>query len=99
MSLSCNKKLSLLLRGITSKSKNNDDFYCLNFFYSFRTKEQQESYKNANICYICKEKFEDKYLKDKIFCKGRDHYHYAEEYRGASYNICNLKYDIPKKFL
>ena len=29
------------------------------------TKEQQESYKNEKICYICIEKFEDKYLKDK----------------------------------
>ena len=29
------------------------------------TKEQQESYENAKICYICKEKFEDKYTKDK----------------------------------
>ena len=27
-------------------------------------KEQQESYENAKICYICKEKFENKYLKD-----------------------------------
>ena len=30
------------------------------------TKEQRESYKNANICYICQEKFENKYLKDNI---------------------------------
>ena len=30
------------------------------------TKEQQESYENAKICYICKEKFENKYLKDKV---------------------------------
>ena len=29
------------------------------------TKEQQESYENAKICYICKEKFENKYVKDK----------------------------------
>ena len=29
------------------------------------TNEQQESYENAKICYICKEKFENKYLKDK----------------------------------
>ena len=29
------------------------------------TKEQQESYKNTKICYICKEQFENKYLKDK----------------------------------
>ena len=35
------------------------------------TKEQQESYENAKICYICKEKFENKYLKDKKYCKVR----------------------------
>ena len=37
------------------------------------TKEQQESYKNAKNCYICKEKFENKYLKDKKYCKIKDH--------------------------
>ena len=30
------------------------------------TKEQQESYENAKLCYICKEKFENKYLRDEI---------------------------------
>ena len=39
----------------------------------FLTKEKQESYENANICYICKEKFENKYLKDKKHRKVRDH--------------------------
>ena len=29
------------------------------------TKEQQESYENAKICYICEEKFENKRWKDK----------------------------------
>ena len=29
------------------------------------TKEQQESYENRKICYICQEEFENKYLKDK----------------------------------
>ena len=29
------------------------------------TKEQQESYESTKICYICKEQFENKYLKDK----------------------------------
>ena len=33
------------------------------------TKEQQESHKNPKICYICKEKFENKYLKDKKILK------------------------------
>ena len=38
-------------------------------------KEQQESYVNAKIYYICKEKFENKYLKDKKHHKVRDHCH------------------------
>ena len=28
------------------------------------TNEQQKSYENVKMCYICKEKFEDKYAKD-----------------------------------
>ena len=36
------------------------------------TKEQQESYENRKSCYICKEKFENKYSKDKKYCKVRD---------------------------
>ena len=55
------------------------------------TKEQQELYANAKICYICKEKIENKYLKDKKYRKVRDHCHYTGEYRGAAHNICNLK--------
>ena len=31
----------------------------------FLTKEQQESYENAEICYIFLKKIENKYLKDK----------------------------------
>ena len=70
------------------------------------TIEQQESYKNARICHICKEKFEKEYLKDEKCCKPRDHCyytgeycHYTREYRGALHNICNLKYTAPKKIL
>ena len=43
----------------------------------FLIKEQQESYENAKICYICKEKCENKYLKDKKYYKVRDHCHYT----------------------
>ena len=39
------------------------------------TKEQQESYENAKVCCICKEKFEYKYLQDIKYCKVRDHCH------------------------
>ena len=61
------------------------------------TKEQQESYENAKFCYICKVKFENKYLKDKRYRKVRYHYHYTREYRSAAHSICNLKYSVPKK--
>ena len=39
------KKLSALLRGITSK--HYGDFYCLNCVHSYRTKNKLESYKNV----------------------------------------------------
>ena len=61
------------------------------------TKEQQESYKNAKICYICKEKFESKYVKDIKHCKVRDHCHYVGGYRGVAHSICNLKYSVSKR--
>ena len=61
------------------------------------TKEQQESHENAKFCYIHIEKFERKHLKDKKYCKVRDHCHYAGEYRGAGHSICNFKYSVPKK--
>ena len=51
------------------------------------TKEQQESYENARICYTYKEKFENKYLKDKKYCKVRDHCHYTGEYSSAAHII------------
>ena len=63
------------------------------------TKEQEESHENGKICYICKEKFENKYLKDKKYCKVRDHSHYTGEYRGAARSISNLKYSVPEKIL
>ena len=63
------------------------------------TKEQQKSYKNVKICYICKEKTENKYVKDKKYCKVRDHCHYPGEYRGAAHSIFNLKYSVPKKIV
>ena len=33
------------------------------------TSKQQELYENAKMCYICKEKFEDKYITDKKYHK------------------------------
>ena len=53
------------------------------------TKEQQKSYENLKLCYICKEKFENKYLKDKKYHNVRDYCHFAREYRGAANSLCN----------
>ena len=61
------------------------------------TSEQQESYENTKICYISKEKFENKYVKDKKYCKVRYHCRYTREYRGNTHSICVLKYSVPKK--
>ena len=45
--------------------------------------KQQEPYENTKNSYICKEKFEDKYIKGKKYCKVRDYCHYTGEYRGV----------------
>ena len=58
------------------------------------TKEQQGSYGNAKMWYICKEKFENKYVKDKKRRKVGDHCHCTGEYRDALHYICNLKYSL-----
>ena len=61
------------------------------------TQEQQESYKNAKTYYICKEKFQNKYLKDKKHPKVRSHFHHTGQYRDAVRSIRNLKYSVPKQ--
>ena len=53
--------------------------------------------KIAKICYICKEKFEDKHVQDKKYFKVRDHRNDAGEYRGTVCSICNLRYSVPKE--
>ena len=52
VALSCSKKLSTLLHGITSKHKGN--FYCLNCLHSFRTEN--------------KLKYHEKVCNNKDFC-------------------------------
>ena len=61
------------------------------------TNVSQELYENAKICYICKEMLEDKYAKDKNYCKIRDHCHYTSEYRDHAHSIYDLEYCIPEE--
>ena len=58
------------------------------------TNQRQKSYENAKICYIFKEKFEDKHAKDKKYRNVRNHFHYIGEHRVAGHGICNLKYRV-----
>ena len=58
--------------------------------------KKMKSYENVKFCYICTEKFENKYVKDKKYREVRDHCHYTGEYRGAAHRSCNLKYSVPK---
>ena len=61
------------------------------------TNQQPKSYKNTNVCYIFIENFEDKYVKDKKYCKVRDHCHYVGQERDAAHCICNLKFSVPNE--
>ena len=46
---------------------------------------------NGKIHYICKEKFENKYVKDEKYRKVRDSCHYTGKYKGDVHSIYNLK--------
>ena len=64
------------------------------------TDKETESYEKQKVCYICKKEFStDKNDKNafKLYHKVRDHCHYTGKFRGATHNICNLRYKIPKE--
>ena len=61
------------------------------------SREQNKSYENAKLCHIYKEKFQNKYVKGKEYCKVRNHCHCKGEYVGAVHRIYNSKYSVPKK--
>ena len=52
------------------------------------TEEEEEEFKQASDCWICKKKLN---LEDRV----RDHCHFTGRYRGAAHNRCNLKYSKP----
>ena len=60
-------------------------------------KQQQEWHANEKISCICRDKFLEKYAKDKNYRKVGDHCHYTGKYRGAAHSICNLRFNIPSK--
>ena len=65
MAISCCKKLPALPRGITSK--HVEDFYCLNCFHSYSTKDKLKKHKdvceNHDYCYVEMPKEDNKLIK------------------------------------
>ena len=62
------------------------------------TDEENKSYEEYEVCYICTEKFctdedDENYRNRK---KIKDHYHYTGKFRGATHSISNLNYKVPK---
>ena len=64
------------------------------------TAEETKSYEKQKVFYICKKELctdEIDKNKFKLNCKIRDHCYGTGKFRGAAYNICNLRYKIPKE--
>ena len=57
-------------------------------------KEEEESYKNQELCYICEKEF---CTDNKEMRKVRDHCHYTGKYRDVAHSKCNLNYKIVKE--
>ena len=60
------------------------------------TKKEEKHHNKQNVCYISKKEFNTDNI-DKKHHKVKDHCHYTGKYRGATHNICNLRYRIPKE--
>ena len=66
--------------------------------------EEIKSYEEQKVSYICKKEFstndeDDDGDGNKKCHKVRDHFHYTGKFRGAAYNICNLRYKISTEIL
>ena len=61
-----------------------------------QTDQENKSYLNQEICYICRKRFSTDDGKRK-YHEVRDYCHYAEKYRKAAHNICNLRYKTQKE--
>ena len=53
-----------------------------------KKKKKKELLYKETKCWMCKEKFTNDIKNYKV----RDHCHFTGRYRGAAYNLCNLKY-------
>ena len=64
------------------------------------TNKEIKPYEKQKVCHICEKKFcDDKNKKREydLYHKVRDHCNYTGNFRTAAHNICNLRYNVPKK--
>ena len=85
----CMKKFSKDLREHVSKIINYEKKKMVPL-----TTEKKIYHNKQKICYICKKEFNNNEKKN---YKVRDHCHYTGKYKGATHNICNLRYKVPKE--
>ena len=62
-------------------------------------RKESKSFKDANVCYVCRIKFLKNPFKNMNYGKLRCHCHYTGKYRGAAHSICNLKFNVPNEIL
>ena len=60
------------------------------------TKERKKSYENSNFFYICGGHVEDKYAKDKKYCKVRDRSRYVVECGGTDLK-CSIHHNFSQE--
>ena len=60
------------------------------------TKKEKKMHCRQKKCYICKKRFSTD-NNNKKYHKVKNHCHYTGKYRGAAYDICNLRHKIPKE--
>ena len=60
------------------------------------TKKEEKNHNKQKVCHICRKEFNTD-DSDKKYHKVKDHCHCTGKYRGAAYDICNLRYKTSKE--
>ena len=60
------------------------------------TNEEDQFYRKQKVCNMCKKEFSTD-SSDKKYYKVRSHCHFADKFRGAAHNICNIRYKTSKE--
>ena len=58
--------------------------------------EEDQFYRKQKVCNMCKKEFSTD-GSDKKYYKVRSHCHFADKFRGAAHNICNIRYKTSKE--